>query len=254
MITGLQTLFTGRQLTHLKTVNSTNRYLSELLSDGPQPEGAALVASFQTGGRGQAGASWVSEEGKNLLMSLVFYPSFLSIQHLFMLSKTFSLGIYDTLHELAGEKIKIKWPNDIFYGDKKLCGMLIENSIRTYYLNHSLLGIGLNVNQEIFPGEIPNPVSLKIILEKSMDVDDCFRMICNSIERRYLQLKSGHQDQLHSDYLQALYRYEEFHEFESNNKKFKAKITGIGDDGKIILTYQNRLMGKYDLKELKYLF
>ena len=253
MDSGLQTLFTGRHVMNLETIHSTNRFLNEMLAQQRLPEGSAVVAREQTAGRGQAGSQWISEPGKNLLMSVVFYPDFLSIQNLFMLSKVFSLGLYDWLHDILKLDVKIKWPNDIYFQNKKLAGILIENSIRHTNLNHTLLGVGLNINQEFFPAEIPNAVSLKMIMGKTIPIDGCVNAICNALESRYLQLKANHLNQINTDYLKALYRFGEFHEYESDNKKFKAKITGIGDDGKIFLINENGFSEKYDLKEVTFL-
>jgi BirA family biotin operon repressor/biotin-[acetyl-CoA-carboxylase] ligase len=255
---GLQTLFTGQQTTFLKKVDSTNSYLNNLLSQHRLPEGAVIVADEQTAGRGLANERWESEAGRNLLMSVVFYPSFLSTQNLFMLSKTFSLGVYDCILGILpgfreNKTIKIKWPNDIYVGEKKICGMLIENSIRNPNINHTLLGIGLNVNQENFSQSLKNPVSLKMILGKEQRIDYCFSALCSSIERRYLQLKAGHADQLNEDYLSALFRFGELQEYESGRERFKAKLTAIADDGKIFLKHENGLIGRYDFKEVKFI-
>jgi len=256
----LQTLFTGRQITVLKTVNSTNSYMSLLLAQQDLPEGTVVVSGQQTEGRGQAEERWLSEEGKNLLMSVVFYPSFVSPQNLFRMSKTFALAVVDflcTLKSLQGkDTIKIKWPNDIYYGDKKLCGLLIENSIRNPHVNHTILGVGLNVNQENFPPSLANPVSLKNILGADQDINECIYDLCNSLESRYLQLKDGHGEKIDEDYLSALYRFGEFYEYENmhenNREKFRAKITAIEDDGKIFLKRENGLIEKFDFKEVRF--
>jgi BirA family biotin operon repressor/biotin-[acetyl-CoA-carboxylase] ligase len=254
MTTNLQTLFTGRQTTYLETVNSTNSFMNNLVSNERLPEGAVVLAHEQTSGRGQASTSWFSDPGKNLLMSVIYYPSFLSTQNLFMLSKAFSLAVFDyVLHTLQSREVKIKWPNDIYYRNSKLCGILIENSIRNPNLNHTLLGIGLNVNQEIFPSNLPNPVSLKMILGKELNINDCLHALCNTLESRYLQLKSGQVEKINEDYLRSLFRYGEFHEYENSREKFKAKITAIADDGKIFLKRDNGLIEKYDFKEMKFL-
>ena len=253
MDSGLQTLFTGRHVMNLETIHSTNRFLNEMLAQQRLPEGSAVVAREQTAGRGQAGSQWISEPGKNLLMSVVFYPDFLSIQNLFMLSKVFSLGLYDWLHDILKLDVKIKWPNDIYFQNKKLGGILIENSIQRASLNHTLLGVGLNINQEFFPAEIPNPVSLKMITGKTIPIVGCVNAICNALESRYLQLKANQLNQINVDYLKALYRFGEFHEYESDSKKFRAKISGIEEDGKIFLIHENGHSEKYDLKEVRFL-
>ena len=248
----LETLFIGRHATFVETLDSTNSFMNILLSQQQLPEGAVIVAREQTAGRGQANERWISEAGKNLLMSVVFYPSFISPQHLFQLSKTFSLGISDGVKKILGSEVKIKWPNDIYFDDKKLCGMLIENSIRNPSINHTVLGVGLNINQEIFPSELQNPTSLNLILEKELTVNDCLNILCNALEARYLQLKSGNHDAINEDYTNSLYRFCEMHYFENRSERFKAKITGIADDGKIFLKRENGVIERYDFKEVKY--
>jgi BirA family biotin operon repressor/biotin-[acetyl-CoA-carboxylase] ligase len=249
----LATVFTGRHVTILETVDSTNSYLSSLLSQEQVPEGSVILARKQTGGRGQSEERWLSEPGKNLLLSFAFYPVDVSIQNLFILSKVFSLGVYDFVKKILKLEARIKWPNDIYIGDKKLCGMLIENAIRNPHLNHTILGIGLNVNQLNFPAQLPNPVSLRMILGKELDLDDCFCSLCNALENRYLQLNAGLYDDIHDDYVTALYRLGEMHSFENNNKIFKAKITAVTNDGKILLRHDSGLIEQYDFKELKFI-
>lgn len=257
----LNTLFTGRKVTFLETVDSTNTFMNNLLSKEDLPEGAVVVARKQTAGRGHESNSWSSQRGKNLLVSFAFYPIALNTQNLFMLSKVFSLGVYDCVKEIttnlsyngSENAVKIKWPNDIYVGDKKLCGMLIENSIRNPQINHTIVGVGLNVNQNTFPAELPNPVSLRMILGKEIDLNDCFALLCNALEKRYLQMNAKHFDQINDDYLNALYRYHEFHWYENTQERFRAKITAVADDGNIFLKRENGLIEKYDFKEVRFI-
>jgi BirA family biotin operon repressor/biotin-[acetyl-CoA-carboxylase] ligase len=252
----LQTLFTGRELILLKTVDSTNKYLNELIVKKSLPEGTVIMAMEQTAGRGQSTDPWLSDPDKNLLVSVLFYPSFLSTQNLFLLSKVFSLGVFDAVKTILGmdEGIKIKWPNDIYFHDRKLGGMLIENAIRNPNVNHTILGIGLNINQENFSSSLQNPVSLKTICGRDLVIRDCLSVLCNSLERRYLQLKTGNIDQMNEDYLSCLFRFGEFHEYSKNSERFKAKITAVANDGKLFLKHENGLIGKYDFKEVKFIF
>jgi len=249
----LTTLFTGRHLTKLETAASTNSHLSSLLANGRLPEGAAIIADEQTAGRGQAGAKWNSEAGKNLLISFVFYPSFLSAKDLFLLNKTFSLAVYDMVSSMVNDVVKIKWSNDIYVNDKKICGMLIENSLRSAQVNHSILGIGLNINEGIFPKEIPNPVSLKQITGKEYNITECFNKLCECIESRYLQLKAGHQEKINHQYRQALYRLNEWHWYETDNERFKGKITDVNDEGKLCLLNENGNISQFEFKQIKFM-
>jgi BirA family biotin operon repressor/biotin-[acetyl-CoA-carboxylase] ligase len=246
------TLFIGRNLLTFDTLDSTNSYsLSLLAGPGKTPEGTLVMASGQRAGRGQAFTNWVSEPGKNLLVSLVLYPHFLDPPGIFLLSQAVSLGVRDALKTWI-DGVRIKWPNDIYVGNRKICGLLIENSIRAMHINHSVVGIGLNVNQETFPATLPNPVSMKNITGKEMNIQEVLSRLCNSIEKRYLQLKGGHAKEIREDYLASLYRYNEYHLFEYGGQRFRAKIIGVGDDGKLVLEYGNNLTGRYDFKTIHF--
>ena len=251
--TELATLFIGRNVLEFGTLDSANSYALSLLA-GPSktPEGTVIMASEQRAGRGQAFTHWVSEPGQNLLLSVVLYPHFVDPSTIFLLSQAISLGVHDALKELLGQEVHIKWPNDIYYGDRKICGLLIENSIRAMHLNHSVVGIGINVNQEDFPETLPNPVSVKNILGKATDLKRVFHLLCNHLEKRYLQLKAGQAREIKADYLKSLYRFNEDHTFEYGGQKFKAKIIDVGDDGKLVLEYGNNLTGRYDFKTIHF--
>lgn len=251
--TDLNTLFIGRNLLEFGTLDSANSYALSLLA-GPSkiPEGTVIMTSEQKAGRGQAFTSWESEPGKNLLLSIILYPQFVDPSKIFLLSQTISLGILDALKELLGGEIHIKWPNDMYYGNKKICGLLIENSIRAMHINYSVVGIGLNVNQEKFSDLLPNPVSIRNILGHSFDLKEVFYMLCNTLEKRYLQLKAGQAKEIKADYLKSLYRFNETHTFEYGGQKFKAKIIDVGDDGKLVLEYGNNLTGRYDFKTIHF--
>src|SRR5262245_30038193 len=247
------TLFVGQNLLKFDTLDSANSYALSLLA-GPAkiPEGTVVMAAEQLAGRGQAFTHWVSEPGKNLLLSLVLYPHFVEPSSIFLLSQCISLGVYDALRVLLGKEIRIKWPNDIYYGDRKICGLLIENSIRALHINYCVAGIGINVNQDFFPSTLPNPVSVSQVTGKVQDLTDVYHRVCSAIEKRYLQLKSGQAKEIRDDYRAALYRFNEFHFFEYAEQRFEARITCIGEDGKLVLEYGNGLTGRYDFKTIHY--
>ena len=253
MATDLKTLFIGRNLLSFHTIDSTNSYALSLLA-GPRtvPEGTAILAEEQRAGRGQALTQWISEPGKNLLVSFVLYPHFLEPQHIFRLSQCVSLAVRDTLAAYCGEDIRIKWPNDVYHGDRKICGMLIENAVRSLHVSHSVAGMGINVNQRSFPATLPNPVSLYQVLGKETDLTGVFHRLCNNLECRYLQLKGGRHAELKDDYLSVMYRFGAPHEFEYGGRHFSARITDVGDDGKLVLDYGNNLVGRYDFKTIRF--
>ena len=185
-------LFVGQNLLTLKEVDSTNNFLKNLLSNSkPLPEGTVIMAESQFAGRGQQNNQWHAEPGKNLTFSILLNPTFLGIANQFDLTRTISLGVYDALQPILGHQFKIKWPNDLYYGDQKLGGMLIENLISGTQIKNAIIGIGINVNQENFPADASNATSIKQILHADYDLRNLLSEICSHIEAWYLNLKAG---------------------------------------------------------------
>jgi BirA family biotin operon repressor/biotin-[acetyl-CoA-carboxylase] ligase len=203
----------GKNLIEIEETDSTNLYASVLLRSKEIPEGTIISAFRQSSGRGLGSNSWESEGGKNLTISIILYPSFLPIEKQFMLNKVVSLGVYDMITKLIGNTnslihkriAKIKWPNDIYIGDKKVSGILIENAIIGNKFLHSIVGIGVNINQEIFLSDAPNPVSLKNITGKKHKLKECLELLCFYIDKRYSQLKNNNYKAIDEDYLLTLY-------------------------------------------------
>lgn len=162
-------------LIHINETNSTNNYLQSLCSEQKVEELTVVVADFQTSGRGQRGNSWESAPGKNLLFSTVIFPEFLEARRQFLISQVISLAIKEELDTYTSD-ISIKWPNDIYWKEKKICGMLIENDLMGRNINQSIAGIGININQEIFHSSAPNPVSL---LQITGEEHDLFKTLKN---------------------------------------------------------------------------
>ena len=254
----MDTLFIGQNIIKLDSVDSTNDYANKLLSqelDRPLVhsrfkregrnvfDGTVVYALSQRTGRGQRGNRWESEPYKNLTFSIVLYPIFIRAEEQFMLSKVVSLGICDYVNSVVTNPalnnfeygVKIKWPNDINIGDEKVAGILIENSIRSNEITHSVIGVGVNVNQTRFSSDIPNPTSIKLITGENFDLEICLSELCSCIEARYLQLKSGKKEEISNDYLKVLYWYQQMSIYEINGNKFTAIMTGISDQGKLIL-------------------
>jgi BirA family transcriptional regulator, biotin operon repressor / biotin---[acetyl-CoA-carboxylase] ligase len=260
MKTELTTLFTGRRIIKFASVDSTNRYLAKLFSDAGQYDhsnGTALLADYQSAGQGMAGNQWHSEKGKNLLLSILFLPSFLQVNKVFLFNKAMALGVYHfittQLSSISPEnKITIKWPNDIYAGDKKLCGIKMENAIRGMHIQHVILGIGLNINQTDFPSDLINPTSLRLITGKDFSLDVCFNALCNELEKQYLRLKAGHEKEIKEDYLRALYRKDELSWYSNASGKFQGIIKDVDKEGRLCLESEGNLF-KYEVKELKFL-
>jgi len=202
----------------VKTVDSTNRLLKELTEAGMADsqktleEGTILIAEMQTAGRGQKGRSWEASPGQNITCSLLLYPNFLSLKQHFLLSEIVALGVKDALDSFTPHlsPFSIKWPNDIYYENRKIAGILIENSLMQEQITQSIVGIGLNVNQEVFTSDAPNPVSLKQLLGKSVCLDEVLEVMLRQIMHWYQQLKDGQFDAISTAYYDALYNKTDF--------------------------------------------
>ena len=239
------TLFVGQCIVKLQEIDSTNSYLKKLLSNStPLLDGTVIMAERQFAGRGQSDNIWESEFGKNLTFSIYLKSSFIAANHQFELNKVISLGIIDTLQPLIGKACKIKWPNDIYYHDKKIGGILIENVTKGYQLKESIVGIGLNVNQKNFNSLENKASSISKILQQDYDLEKLLAQICLNIECRYLQLKADKTGILAHDYLQNLYRINELHFFQLVDEQIKGTIKGVNAQGKLLLETE------YDMKEL----
>jgi BirA family biotin operon repressor/biotin-[acetyl-CoA-carboxylase] ligase len=246
-------LFVGQNLVSLKEVDSTNTFLKNILSNSkPVPDGTVIMAETQYAGRGQRENTWHAEPGKNLTFSLLLKPGFLSAQQQFDLTRAVSLGVYDALYPLLRDSLKIKWPNDIYYGDKKLGGMLIENILHGSQIKSAIIGIGLNVNQENFPDNAVNATSIKNILQRDYELKNILAEICNNIEAYYLHLKAGRFEHVRDIYLSRLYWLNEQRQFKSNGQVFDGVIKNVKDNGLLVID-QNGGEQVYNLKEIEFL-
>ncbi|MFC2150926.1 biotin--[acetyl-CoA-carboxylase] ligase [Bacteroidota bacterium] len=233
------------------SVDSTNNFFAKLLKEADYSEGSMITSLFQTSGKGHGSNSWESEKGKNLLISLVLYPTFLPIDQNFLISKVVSLGIANYVLAKTND-IKIKWPNDIYYQDRKLAGILIENVIKGPNINQSIVGIGLNVNQTNFLSDAPNPISIKQITHKTYSLNQEIIKLRNNIWFFYEKLKAGKYDEINFEYLKCLYRYNEFFTYKIKNESFKAKIIGINEFGYLQLLTENHEQKEFDFKEVEF--
>lgn len=245
-----RTLFIGQQLYFLPLCESTNSEAQQLLIKNGATEGCTVVAARQTKGRGQRGNSWEAEPGKNVTLSVILSPSFLAARQQFHLNMAVSLAVLDLLREQGLPEAQVKWPNDLYFQDKKLGGILIENSVNGYKLQHSIIGIGLNVNQLQF--EYPTATSLAIETGHQLDVREVTVRLLELLEKRYLQLRSGHTGQLRHAYLQALYRYQEVHGYMVEGRQVQGQILGVDEDGHLAVEIENELR-YFRFKEISYI-
>ncbi len=238
---------------HLTETGSTNSYAIEMLAKDRPEEGCVIITDHQTLGKGTDTNTWESEKGKNLTFSLILYPTFTADKQ-FILNKVISLGICNFLQaELSQDDVTIKWPNDIYIADKKICGILIQNSVIGNQLNYMIVGIGFNVNQTNFKSDAPNPVSMKMITGKTYDLNEILDKLLSFIFEKYVSLKSLSSRQIENEYHEALYRREEWHEFIVNGMKTYARITGTNTYGQLLLETESRQLLTCDLSEVKFI-
>lgn len=234
----------------LESVDSTNSYCMKLAQEGEQ-EGLVVAAFFQEKGRGQRGNTWESKRGENLTFSLLLRPNFLRVEEQFIISKAIALSICDWLKNNNVDAC-IKWPNDIYIGEKKIAGVLIENSFSSPFLGISIIGIGLNLNQTIFSSSIPNPISLTLLTGLQYRPEVVLSELIVSIQMRYHQLKYGLKEKIAEDYLKSLYRFQKFYNYGSSDGSFKARITGIKPTGEIILEMEDGQRKSFGFKEVTF--
>ena len=244
----------GSHIIELKETTSTNTYTDKMLLNEKPTEGTVIIAYNQTSGKGQDQNVWESEANKNLTFSIILYPVFLNPSAQFRLLEVTALGITDFLMQLlpSHDEIKIKWPNDIYIGDRKICGTLVQNSIVGTQLSECIVGIGLNVNQEIFLSNAPNPVSLKQISGKDFDLQQCLTNLLTCLNKRYIQLKNKQFTQLESDYLSLLYRNNEWHDYIIQDNTLRGRIIGITNWGQLKLESLDGKIYECGMKEVVY--
>ena len=227
-----------------------------MLSFGDQIEGMTLVvAEAQTAGRGQTGNHWESEAGKNLTFSLLFHPDFVLASEQFILSQCIALSVWHALIDYvpAENALTIKWPNDIYVDDRKICGTLIECDLQGKHISNCIIGTGLNVNQTVFHSDAPNPVSLKQLTGKEHDREAILDSIVAHFQLLYEQVLGGHSADIRKEYMQHLYRREGFHTYRDVRGEFLAEIADIEPTGHLLLRFENGNVCRYEFKEVQFL-
>ncbi len=242
----------------LEETDSTNRYLSDLCDNAPTApiEYTTVTARFQTSGKGQRGNSWESEAGQNLLFSTVLYPRFVEARHQFVLSQIVSLAVKEELDTYT-EGISIKWPNDIYWHEKKICGMLIENVLEGNRIGRCIPGIGINLNQTVFRSPAPNPVSLKQITGRDYDaptvLDGFLRRLYTYYEALRRDTDGRFAASIARRYADALFRREGLHPYEDADGRFLARLADVEPDGRFVLQDEAGRLRRYLFKEVQYI-
>ncbi|MFZ4550068.1 MAG: biotin--[acetyl-CoA-carboxylase] ligase [Bacteroidales bacterium] len=241
------------KILRLPQTKSTNSFAVNLLSQKRPDEGYVVITNHQTDGKGLEANSWESEAGKNLTFSIILYPDFAAEQQ-FILNKAISLGIYEFLQkEIHDVKVSVKWPNDIYLDNKKVCGILVQNSLIGNRFDYTIVGIGLNVNQTHFLSDAPNPVSMKMINEKEYNLEELLNKLLDRILLRYYQVKTAPK-KIEKDYQKALFRVMEWCEYEVKKSRVYGRITGTNEYGQLLLETESGPVLICDLKEIKFLF
>ncbi|TAE76017.1 MAG: biotin--[acetyl-CoA-carboxylase] ligase [Bacteroidetes bacterium] len=226
----LQTLFMGRNLLYFDIIDSTNTFLIE--NTEQYSEGTVVVAGEQTAGRGQRGNQWLANPNENLTFSILLKPNFIAAQNQFELNMMICLALQKSLSVFLGEGTKIKWSNDIFFGNKKIAGVLIENTLKGTQIESSVIGIGLNVNQTNF--EYPHASSMQNITGKKYLLENILITILKYIEEGYLLLKNTNIS-LKMHYLTHLFRFNEKAFFKTGNQIWEGKIIEVENSGKLVI-------------------
>lgn len=232
---------------HLPITASTN----DDARDEKYREGDVVWADFQTAGRGQRGHEWHSRKGENLTFSVVLEPTFVPIAEQFSVSEVVALSLVDMLADY-GIEARIKWTNDIYVGDKKLVGILIEHSLAAATLRRTIVGVGINVNQTEFDASLPNPVSMAQLLGRELNAEEVLQCFLNHLQRNYEALREM-QNALHERYNSLLYCLNEYHTYAlPNGEKFQAKILGTASSGALRLEDEQGKAKDYLFKEVEF--
>lgn len=227
----------GETFIELLSIDSTNNYAFDIIQAKLAAQGTAIFAHEQTKGKGQRGKTWISEKDANIILSIVLEPSFLQLHQQFYLSAAMALAGYDFLKKYVPEGIFIKWPNDLYWNDKKAGGILIETKIgkRSAGIRWAVAGFGININQVKFSPGLKNPVSLKQLTRVNYKPIDLAKELCICIEKRYNQLQKGRLKLLLKEYNEHLYKLNEEVKLKQKNVVFKRIIKGVDDGGKLLV-------------------
>lgn len=246
------TLFVGKVRYHYPQLASTNAFAINSISKNNPIEGSVISTDNQTDGKGQIGSLWESEAKMNLTLSVILYPKFILAKDQFLLNQAICLGVRDFVEDITGLSAKVKWSNDIYINDKKVSGILIQNSLSGSNIQSCVAGMGININQTTFLSNAPNPTSFALETSQIYKLKGIENSLFAHLEFRYLQLKNKQYEVLQKDYLKYLYRYAEEHLFQTpEGVTFSGKITGISPQGKLIIAH-SKGEDAYNFKEVKF--
>lgn len=241
-------------LVKLDATDSTNQYLKELTLSEEVEDFTVVTAKKQLRGRGQMGATWESETGKNLTFSVLKKFTHLPISNQFLLNICVSLAVLNTLKSMSVHDLSVKWPNDILSGTTKICGILIENMIVGTKIQASIIGIGLNVNQQTFITP-SNASSLKLLLGRTLDLDELLSEILENLKVSFSKLEKNSFALLWGAYEKNLFRKDKPSTFKDDNEMvFMGFIRKISPQGKLVVELEDAVLKEFDLKEIQLLY
>lgn len=252
----MDTLFVGKNIIFLPEVHSTNSYATDLLKNVNLPEGTVVHTAHQTNGKGQRGGSWSADPERNLTASFILKPGFLHIRNQFFLYQIAALACYDAMAEILNNSqidIKIKWPNDILVSKKKIAGILIENNLLGGQVNWSVIGIGVNVNQEAFGSGI-NATSLKLCTGIHHPIEQVLTLLCKHLEKYYLALINSKFAAIRKNYLEHLFGLNQSLPFEVAGETRMLSVEGLSESGLLLLKEESGNSLEVDVKEVKWLY
>lgn len=240
-----------KPIIYIEETNSTNTEIKNIIAGNPDIENLTIVyTGFQTAGRGQRGNKWESEKGKNLTFSVFIRPESLPANEQFLISEISSLSVLELLERYCGN-ITIKWPNDIYYKDRKICGILIENTIDCEGISYSISGIGININQEVFLSDAPNPISLSNITGMHYDLQSMIEEFYEIILYWFKKLKYSRED-IHKEYLKHIFRKNKEAIFTDINGKYRGVIIDVEPHGRLVIRDMENRLRIYGFKEVAY--
>lgn len=246
----------SNQLIQLKTIDSTSNYIAKLSKEVELTEGVVVMTSCQTSGRGQKGSGWYSEPHKNLLFSILLKPSFLNINYQFYLSMVICLSLKHTLEKFEIENISIKWPNDILVNNRKICGVLIENTLNNSQISQSVVGIGLNVNEEIISNPMLKAISMYDVLNKEFDLINIIKVFKVELTKWYFILQQKKYSFIKQQYLTDLLFFNQFKQYSYVKNNFWItdflEVVDVEDSGLLVLVNKKKQLIKVALKEIKF--
>ena len=241
------------KIVKLDAIDSTNAYLRNLIKHTDVKNATVVVANEQLNGKGQGDNKWYSEKGKNLTFSVLIRFEDFNVAHQHILNYSISIAIYNVLRYYIPDKLSVKWPNDILSAGRKICGVLSECVIKSTNVNYAIVGIGLNVNQELFPEDIPNVTSLKLILNNTIDREELLEKVLMEIQYQIIAIRKHEYKMIKSQYEAVLYKKNVPSMFKANDgKKFLGKIVGTSLMGNLIIELEDESQKEFGLKEIKF--